>query len=101
MKVLKQFAAGGVPVTFASSPSAGSTAPPRADRLRCAEPRTHLLFVRVHQLPVVPGLQLPWGLSSGQRGVEDEQLPGTVCRLQRTERIWGVERLRDPESKLK
>lgn len=85
-------------------PRSRSRAPPHPKSCQAAAARgpcTRLLFVRVHQLPVVPGLQLPRGLGGGQRGVEDEQLPRAVRRLQRTERVLGAQGLREPESKLK
>lgn len=55
--------------------------PQGALRTRRRQLLTDLLFVRVDQLLVLPVSELPGCFRRGQGGVEDEQLPGTVCGL--------------------
>lgn len=43
---------------------------------------THLLFLCANQFLVVPVLQFPRSLGSGNGGMEDEEFAGTFCRLE-------------------
>ena len=60
---------------------------------RSSDPEPHLLLVRADQLLIVSVLQLPRSLSGRDGGVEDEELPAALSRLERERK--GRERVED------
>lgn len=71
--------------------------------LQRAKVYKYLLFVRINQFFVISVFELSWCFCSGQGGMEDEQLPRTVCCLKEKKKNyrkcpgWESSTLRESE----